>query len=202
VFDGEGGKRGVGDQVAAHLVRADELAEDPLILGARLRQPGDRRREPVGDALPCCGGIERSFKRARVGRDAQERVDALPRETNPDSAVELLGHPGCGLLVLLGALVNGVEQTNWRRAASAARRTIEGLERVGDVVEVNSTAEIVGPLPKRSRWLVLCNEAGANKLVDGLAQADRALATNPLDGSGDVVGQGESGAYGSQPIAS
>src|SRR5947209_18968870 len=84
---------------------------------------------------------------------------------------------------------------DWRRAASDARRPFERLERIGDIVEVDSTAKVVSLLAKRSRWLLSVGQASANELVDGLAHADRAFATNPLDGSGDVVSQSDRGAH-------
>ncbi len=49
------------------------------------------------------------LKSAWMSRDAQERVDGLPRKPHADCAVELLGDPRCGLLVLLGTLVNGLQ---------------------------------------------------------------------------------------------
>src|SRR5204863_6810672 len=79
VFVGQGSESGVGNEVATYLMGADELADDASILRAGLREPGDRRGEPVGDALPCRPGIERPVKGARMGRDAQECADALPR---------------------------------------------------------------------------------------------------------------------------
>jgi hypothetical protein len=41
-----------------------------------------------------------------MGHDAHERAERLPREADAMGSVELLGEPGCGLFVPLGARVN------------------------------------------------------------------------------------------------
>src|SRR5690348_16101782 len=64
-----------------------------------------------------------------MGRDAQERVDALPWETHTARAVELLGQPGGDGLVLLGALVNGIEQ----EVGVEQHQLLEGPSRVSSV---------------------------------------------------------------------
>ena len=73
-----------------------------------------------------------------------------------------------------------------------------GERGVGDQIAayaVDAGAEVVGLLSKRSRRGLLPGEAGPHEFVDGFAHADRALAPKPLDGSGDVVGERQSGAH-------
>ena len=45
-----------------------------------------------------------------MGHDAQERAQGLLRQADSARPVELLGKPGCGLFVALGASVDGVDQ--------------------------------------------------------------------------------------------
>jgi hypothetical protein len=72
---------------------------------------------------------------------------------------------------------------------------VERLDRVGNVGVVDSVAEGVRLLHERC-CRSLPNQAGANEVVDGLADADRALAPELLDRGGDIVGEGERGAHG------
>src|SRR6266545_8067016 len=82
----------------------------------------------------------------------------------------------------------------WRRGASMRGRAVERLDRVCDVGIVDAVAEVVHLLLERSRW-PLPHETGADEVVDGLAEADGALAAELFDGCGDVVGEGEGGTH-------
>ena len=110
VFEGEGGERGVGDEVPAEVVRGDELAQDARVVRTGLRDPGDGRLEPGSDLAPCGLTIERSPGRSRMRHDPQECAEGLPRKADAVWPVELLGEPRHGLLVALGASVDGVDQ--------------------------------------------------------------------------------------------
>jgi hypothetical protein len=64
----------------------------------------------IGDALPGCGRSERALEGSGVGRDAQERRQALPGQSHTLWSVQLLCQP-CGCVPMLRcALVHCVEQ--------------------------------------------------------------------------------------------
>lgn len=55
--------------------------------------------------------------------------------------------------------------------------------------------EIVGLLLERRVDCLLLNQAGADQIVNSLAEADGPLPSQLLDGCGNIVGEGDGGAY-------
>src|SRR5215211_2484631 len=101
---------GVGGEVAPDLVAYQQLTEQTRVLGSGLRDPRDRRGEPVGNPLPGGRRLQRSLEGPRVRRDAQKRDEGLPRQPDASQSVELSSQPVHGGAVLPAPLVDRVEQ--------------------------------------------------------------------------------------------